>query len=85
VDGYVLYDHVLHGGENPKRMEAMGLTDYALNRWALAGNPSDWIKRIEALAEAGATQLWIGSVAGDLDRQTHYMRMFGEQILPHFQ
>lgn len=85
VDGYVLYDHVLHGGENPKRMEAMGLTDYALNRWALAGSPSDWIQRIEVLAEAGATQLWIGSVAGDLDRQTHYMRLFGEQILPHFQ
>jgi 5,10-methylenetetrahydromethanopterin reductase len=85
VDGYVLYDHVLHGGENPKRMEAMGLTAYALDRWALAGNPSDWIKRIEALAEAGATKLWIGSGGGDLDRQTHYMRMFGEQILPHFQ
>jgi 5,10-methylenetetrahydromethanopterin reductase len=85
VDGYVLYDHVLHGGENPKRMEAMGLTDYALDRWALAGNPRDWIKRIEALAEAGATKLWIGSGGGDLDRQTHYMRMFGEQIMPHFQ
>ncbi len=85
VDGYVLYDHVLHCGENPKRMEAMGLTDYAINRWALAGNPSDWIKRIEEIAEAGATKLWVGSASGDLDRQTHYMRMFGEQILPHFQ
>jgi hypothetical protein len=37
------------------------------------------------LAEAGATKLWIGSGGGDLDRQVYYMRMFGEQILPHFQ
>jgi hypothetical protein len=41
VDGYVLYDHVLNEGENPRRMEALGLTDYALKRYALAGNSSD--------------------------------------------
>src|SRR5437667_4164063 len=54
VDGYELYDHVLQGGRNPRRMEELGLTEYALSRYALAGNPSDWIARIEALAEAGA-------------------------------
>ncbi|MEE8302633.1 MAG: LLM class flavin-dependent oxidoreductase, partial [Candidatus Tectomicrobia bacterium] len=47
VDGYVLYDHVMGSGQNPKRMEELGLTDYAIKRWALAGNPSDWIARIE--------------------------------------
>src|ERR1051325_7762592 len=36
VDNYVLYDHVLHEGQNPKRMEALGLTQYALDRYALA-------------------------------------------------
>ena len=40
VDGYVLYDHVLQGGQNPKRMEKLGLTDYALRRFALAGAPA---------------------------------------------
>ena len=84
VDGYVLYDHVLGAGQNPKRMEEHGLTDYAIKRWALAGNPSDWIKRIEEIAEAGATKLWIGSARGDLDRQMHYMRLFGKQVMPHF-
>src|SRR2546425_4979835 len=54
VDGYELYDHVLHEGRNPKRMEALGLTNYALERFALAGNASDWVKRIELIAEAGA-------------------------------
>jgi 5,10-methylenetetrahydromethanopterin reductase len=84
VDGYVLYDHVLGAGQNPKRMEELGLTDYAIQRWALAGNPSDWIRRIEEIAEAGATKLWVSVGRGDVDRQRHYLRMFGEQIMPHF-
>jgi 5,10-methylenetetrahydromethanopterin reductase len=84
VDGYVLYDHVLGTGQNPRRMEALGLTDYAIKRWALAGNPRDWIARIEEIAAAGATKLWISASGGTLDRQMHYMRLFGEQILPQF-
>lgn len=84
VDGYVLYDHVLGAGQNPKRMQELGLTDYAIKRWALAGNPSDWIKRIEELAEAGATKLWVSLGRGDFANQQHYMRIFGEQIMPHF-
>src|SRR5215469_5162164 len=50
VDGYVLYDHVLHEGRNPRRMDELGLTDYAIRRFALAGNAGDWIARIEELA-----------------------------------
>jgi 5,10-methylenetetrahydromethanopterin reductase len=84
VDGYELYDHVLGTGKNPKRMEELGLTDYALKRWALAGNPGDWIERIEEVAAAGATKLWVSIGRGDFDRQFHDMRLFGEQILPHF-
>ncbi len=84
VDGYVLYDHVQGSGQNPKRMEAHGLTDYALKRWALAGNPNDWTRRIEEIAAAGARKLWVGLGGNGLDRQMHYLRMFGEQIMPHF-
>jgi 5,10-methylenetetrahydromethanopterin reductase len=84
VDGYELYDHVLGTGKNPKRMEELGLTDYALERWALAGNPSDRVKRIEEVAGAGATKLWVSIGRGDFDRQFHDMRLFSEQILPHF-
>lgn len=84
VDGYVLYDHVLHSGENPRRMEALGLTDYALKRWALAGNARDWIERIAQIAEAGATQLWVGVNGHTLEEQRHHLRTFGEQIMPHF-
>ncbi|HEV8440196.1 MAG TPA: LLM class flavin-dependent oxidoreductase [Methylomirabilota bacterium] len=84
VDGYVLYDHVLHAGQNPKRMEDLGLTDYAIRRFALAGGPGDWIARIEELAEAGATKLWVSLRAGDLDSQRRYMRILGEEIMARF-
>src|SRR5271170_6714295 len=78
VDGYVPYEHVLREGQNPKRMEELGLTEYGLKRFALAGNPRDWIARIEKIAQAGATKLWLNAEGGNLDRQLHYMRMLGE-------
>ncbi len=84
VDGYVLYDHVLHGGENPRRMEELGLTKYALERFALAGNARDWIKRIEELGEAGATKLWVSLSGTDLEGQARSLRTLGEQIMPRF-
>ena len=84
VDGYELYDHVLQGGRNPRRMADLGLTDYALERWSLAGDARDWIARIETLAAAGATRLWVGLRGGDLDEQAHYMRILGGQIMSQF-
>jgi 5,10-methylenetetrahydromethanopterin reductase len=84
VDGYVLYEHVLQGGANPRRMDELGLTEYGLKRFALAGNPSGWIARIEEIAQAGATKLWLNAEGGHLDRQLHYMRMLGEQVMSRF-
>jgi 5,10-methylenetetrahydromethanopterin reductase len=84
VDHYVLHDHVVHGGENPRRMADLGLAEYAIDRFALAGTPRDWIARIEQLAERGATRLWVGVSGGDLDSQLHYMRMMGEQVMARF-
>jgi len=84
VDGYVLYDHVLHAGRNPKRMDELGLTDYALKRFALAGTARDWIARIEEIAEAGATKIWVGLGGGSLDRQLHDLIVIGEEIMPRF-
>lgn len=84
VDGYVLYEHVVSEGANPRRMDELGLTDYALRRFALAGNPEAWIARIEEIASAGATKLWLNAEGGSLDRQFHYMRMLGEKIMSRF-
>jgi 5,10-methylenetetrahydromethanopterin reductase len=84
VEKYVLYDHVVSSGENPKRMEALGLTDYAMRRFALAGDANDWIARIEEVAAAGATKLWLNAEGGKLDRQLHYMRILGQRIMARF-
>ena len=84
VDGYVLYEHVVSEGSNPRRMDELGLTDYALRRFALAGNPEAWIARIEEIAQAGATKLWLNAEGGSLDRQFHYLRMLGEKIMSRF-
>ncbi|MEM7407328.1 MAG: LLM class flavin-dependent oxidoreductase [Pseudomonadota bacterium] len=84
VDGYVLYEHVQNHGENPRRMQALGLTEYALDRFALAGDPNDWIRRIEGMAEAGVRRLWISTGPHDLDRQIHDMTLFRDQIAPQF-
>ncbi len=65
-------------------MKALGLTDSALKRYALAGNPSDWIARLEELVQAGATRLWVDLGGRDLDRQLHTMRLLGEQIMTRF-
>jgi hypothetical protein len=42
---------VLQAGRNPKRMAELGLTEYALERFALAGDVKDWIERIGELAD----------------------------------
>ena len=84
VDGYELYDHVLQGGRNPKRMEDLGLTDYAMDRFALAGNAKDWIERISAIADAGGTNIWFSAEPGPIEKQIHYMKMFEKEILPEF-
>jgi 5,10-methylenetetrahydromethanopterin reductase len=84
IDGYELYDHVLQTGRNTRRMEELGLTEYAIRRWALVGNPHDWVARVEELAAAGATKLWVGPMGGRLDRQLHYMRILGKEIMSRF-
>jgi 5,10-methylenetetrahydromethanopterin reductase len=84
LDNYVLYDHVLHEGQNPKRMEALGLTQYALDRYALAGNAADWIARIEQLAAAGASRLWLTVSGRGFEEQEKYLRILGEQIMRRF-
>jgi alkanesulfonate monooxygenase SsuD/methylene tetrahydromethanopterin reductase-like flavin-dependent oxidoreductase (luciferase family) len=84
VDGYELYDHVLQGGRNPRRMEDLGLTEYALQRFALAGNASDWIRRIEEIRTAGATKIWVGLRSSDLTTQQRYMRILGQEIMARF-
>jgi hypothetical protein len=84
VDSYVLYDHVRHEGQNPKQMDALGLTPYAMERFALAGNARDWIARIEQIASAGARKIWVGVSGNGLDNQKRYLKILGGEIMARF-
>ncbi|PPR23681.1 MAG: F420-dependent glucose-6-phosphate dehydrogenase [Alphaproteobacteria bacterium MarineAlpha10_Bin3] len=84
VDGYELYDHILDGGRNPRRMEDLGLTDYAMERYALAGNVTDWIERIGAIADSGGVNIWFSTQHGGIEAQIHTMKLFAREIMPEF-
>jgi hypothetical protein len=40
--------------------------------------------RVEELAQAGTTRLWVNVEGGNLDRQFHYLRMLGEKSMSRF-
>lgn len=82
VEGYELHQH-LTDGTNVGRMDALGLTDFAMARWAITGNATDWIERISQIAAGGATRLWLQLGRGDLEQQAHVLRVLGEQVLPY--
>ncbi|MEM7253622.1 MAG: LLM class flavin-dependent oxidoreductase [Pseudomonadota bacterium] len=84
VDGYVLYEHIQNQGNNPRRMDELGLTDYAMERFALAGDVNDWVSRIEQLANHGIKGIWFGPGHYSLDQQIAEMKLIGEKVLPHF-
>jgi 5,10-methylenetetrahydromethanopterin reductase len=83
VGRYALDDHQAVGGANDRLLNEMGLADYAFSRWGIAGSAKDWIERIEELADAGATQLWIAS-RGTVEELQQNLRYLGEKIMPHF-
>jgi 5,10-methylenetetrahydromethanopterin reductase len=82
VDGYGIAGHVLVGGENVRKMDSLGLTKFAMERWSIAGDAKDWIERVHGLAEVGANNLWISLSRGDLDEQQACLREFGKQVMP---
>ena len=49
---------------------------------AVVGSPKDAIARIEMLAESGVTQVSVGGPLGPDPKES--IRLFGEQVIPHF-
>ncbi|MFD5258946.1 LLM class flavin-dependent oxidoreductase [Streptomyces bobili] len=81
VRRYSLADHQQSGGSNELLMERLGLTEFAMTRWGMAGNPADWARRISDLAASGVRRMWLAN-RGDLSRLERTLRAFGEQVLP---
>jgi 5,10-methylenetetrahydromethanopterin reductase len=75
------YDYAQHGvktGKNAKLVEELGLTEYFLERFAVAGSPADIVQRFHALSRLGLRNLWLSS-PGD---EPKALDLMGQQVLP---
>ena len=75
------YDYAQHGvktGKNAQLVEQLGLTEYFLERFAVAGSPADIVTRIRALAGLGLKNLWLSS-PGD---EPSALDLMGQEVLP---
>jgi 5,10-methylenetetrahydromethanopterin reductase len=75
------YDYAQHGvktGKNAKLVEELGLTDYFLERFAVAGSPADIVARIDALSRLGLKNLWLSSPGDD----PKALDLMGLEVLP---
>ena len=76
------YDYAQHGdktGKNVRLIDELGLTDYLLERFAVAGAPSDIVRRIRSLASLGLNNLWLSSPGDDPSS----LDLMGQEVLPH--
>lgn len=76
------YDYSQHGvkaGKNAQLVDQLGLTEYFLERFAVAGSPSAVVQRIRALAGLGLKNLWLSSPGDDPSA----LDLMGTEVLPH--
>jgi 5,10-methylenetetrahydromethanopterin reductase len=78
---YVFEEHVAVGSANCRLIEELGLVDFLADRFAIVGTEADCIRKLEAAADAGARQIWIGVHFGDKFR---FLREWAEKIMPAF-
>ena len=55
-----------------------------MERYALAGNVTDWIERIGAIADSGGVNIWFSTQHGGIEAQIHTMKLFAREIMPEF-
>jgi 5,10-methylenetetrahydromethanopterin reductase len=75
------YDYAQHGdktGKNARLIDELGLTDYLLERFAVAGTPSDIVERIRNLSRLGLNNLWLSSPGDDPGS----LDLMGKEVLP---
>jgi 5,10-methylenetetrahydromethanopterin reductase len=77
------YDVRYHGSPgntpNAQLMDELGLTDWLLQRFAVAGDPDQCCEQISHLREAGIESLWVSS--HDLDDT---LDLWGREVIPEF-
>jgi 5,10-methylenetetrahydromethanopterin reductase len=76
------YDYSQHGeksGKNARLVDELGLTEYLLDRFAVAGTPADIVQRIRRLARLGLNNFWLSSPGDDPSG----LDLMGKEVLPH--
>jgi hypothetical protein len=76
------YDYAQHGeksGKNARLVDKLGLTEYLLDRFAVAGTPADIVQRIRSLARLGLNNFWLSSPGDD----PASLDLMGKEVLPH--
>ena len=75
------YDYAQHGvktGKNAQLVTELGLTEYFLERFAVAGSPAEIVERIRTLSRLGLKNLWLSSPGDDPSA----LDLMGQEVLP---
>jgi alkanesulfonate monooxygenase SsuD/methylene tetrahydromethanopterin reductase-like flavin-dependent oxidoreductase (luciferase family) len=75
--------HAHPGASNPNEglIDKWGLRDYLARQGTIAGPPAHCVERLHEVASYGVRNLIVSQFIQD---QLGWMRIFGEQVLPHF-
>lgn len=81
VEGYRVEQHIRpnESQDNYDLVDKLGLREYLVDRFAIAGGPKDAAQRIRDLASWGVTNIWMSLHAPDKVRS---VRVFGQKVLP---
>lgn len=83
VSGYAVEQHVRPGQSpaNAELVDRLGLRDYILERFGIAGDPDQVTARIRTLQERGISNFWMSMHAADKGRVVRLMR---DHVMPNF-
>jgi 5,10-methylenetetrahydromethanopterin reductase len=81
--GYQIGEHLSRGrGPNVALAERLGVIDYLLDRFSVAGTPEDCCRKIELLRAAGVENICFNF--GTVEDLAATLELFGREVLPAF-
>jgi 5,10-methylenetetrahydromethanopterin reductase len=83
ADEYVVEQHTRPGqsADNAELVDRLGLREYVVERFGIAGDPDEVTARIQTLHERGIDNFWMSMHAADKGRVVRLMR---DHVMPHF-
>ena len=78
VASYDTTQHQFAHGDNVRRMEESGLTEYFYERYGVVGDPPAFAARLRELQSRGVDKVWFAWGAGKL----HHLELLRDEVLP---